>query len=146
MSENFAVVYKHACKFRRNNCTELYQKSPLSFLDYQKMCPERTHLVRGDTAPVCDLCGKQHGAKGCLEAVNFKRVVDESDAVLRGSSDILVLGQKVLAELAKHKDTGVVKPASILPNRTRHIWHRMIQMTMTMGQRYKKRFRRPQMV
>jgi len=27
MNENFAVMYKHACIFQRNNCTKLYHKS-----------------------------------------------------------------------------------------------------------------------
>ena len=105
------------------------------------MCPERTRFVRGDTAPECDLCGKQDGVKGCLEAVNFKRFVDKMGAVLSGSSDILVLGQNVLAMslgLSSPRSSTLSttprsscpdsrKPwfsngkASMLPNRARHM-------------------------
>ena len=39
--------------------------------------------------------------------VNFKRVVDESSVVLRGVSDLMTLGQKLLTEVSKNKDAGV---------------------------------------
>ena len=55
---------------------------------------------------MCGLCGKQHAQGACLLDVNFKRVVDESSVVLRGVSDLMTLGQKLLTEVSKNKDAG----------------------------------------
>jgi hypothetical protein len=98
---------QHACRYQRLKDTESYHKLPLPLLEYQKMCSERAHFVWGDTALVCGLCG-QHGPKGCLDAVNFKRIVDETGPVLHGSSYILALVQKMLAERLKNKVPGAV--------------------------------------
>jgi hypothetical protein len=71
LKENFTTVFKHACEYQRNNTTDAdgWHKKPLTLLEYEKLCPkrsERAHFVRGDTAPVCGLCGKQHAQGACL--------------------------------------------------------------------------------
>ena len=111
MQENFTTVFKHACEYQRNYATDAdgWHKKPLTLLEYEKLYPkrsERAHFVRGDSAPVCGLCGKPHAQGACLLDVNFKRVVDESSVVLRGVSDLMTLGQKLLTEVSKNKDAG----------------------------------------
>ena len=111
MRQKFEFVLESGTAFTRTQFGEIFSKSVMDRDErlHKSMSSRvnQVNFVRGVNPPAFSVCGVFHSvSNGCNEALNLKRVVDESGPVLKGIGEVLTTSSTIQSEPAKGKDCG----------------------------------------